>query len=316
MATTKLPIVKPGYKIDPKTGKMVPLTRSPGETKQSYQPRIDPKTGRPAAPSSRPAPPVYTGPQQVATGASALAPNVVARPPGTTPTPVPPPITSGSPPAMMSVGANQVGREGAPTYTAAAAGAPTVGGTGTYPTEKTLTGLASEFSNVYLPDVLSQPELIAAKVLQQRGVDPYGGGTGLMTAMTPYMDALVNLLPLAFGGAAPASPSSEINWLGSRAKMGTTPGGPAIDFRTILNTLQGLDPNSVAYQGLYGTGASPQDQVNRTRSILQSGAQLGFSPFFQSAVNNMMNEAALRFYGDQYSGQTPKNFGSYIPDFY
>jgi hypothetical protein len=228
------------------------------------------------------------------------------RAPGTSSPPIVPPGFQGPQEAQNAVYAASTGGGGV---------SPTGAGTAPGMTQN-LHGLASNFSDVYLPNVLANPDLIAAEALRQRGMNPTGNATGLMAALTPYMDASRALLPLAWGGALPPDTSAPINWLGTVANRGTTPGGPAFDFRTIMNQLGGLSPQSAAYQGLYGTGMSPEDQVNATKQIVYAAAQMGLPPEFQRAVQNMMNSSALNFYDSQYTGGTPKPFSGFVPNFY
>jgi hypothetical protein len=284
--------------VKPIDSKAVNAPRKPGESKTP--------TPIPGVATRRPgSSPAYTGPQYLG-GASALAP-IPPRSAGSSPPPITPYATDPAVGNYMGVSSAQ--------RAAAGVGAPSTGG-GDYPTEKTLHGLAANFSNAYLPNVLANPDLIAAEVLRQRGMDPTGNATGLMAALTPYMDAARALVPLAWGGGLPPDTSAPINWLGSRAKMGTTPGGPAFDFRTIMDTLGGLGKDSATYQGLYGTGMSPEDQVNATKQIVYAAAQLGMPPEFQRAIQNMMNSSALNFYDSQYTGGTPKPFAKFMPNFY
>lgn len=309
MATRTLP------RIDPKTG--LPLTTSNPQSVARLQ-GITTRYAQQQAARRTGTAPTYSGPlyQQMSASPGPSSSLAAGTPTGSGILGrLSAELAAGSPSAA-SVGTGSAALPiGAQSTSNAAGTFPTASGS-TYPTEKTLTGAAADFSNVYLPDVLANPDVITARMLQNRGIDPFGTGTGLMQAMSPYMDAVRALLPLAWGGNMPPSTSSPINWMDQRAKMGITPGGPAFDFRTVMDTLGGLGRNSDTYQMLYGEGMSPEDQVNATKQMVYAAAQLGLPPEFQRSVQNQMNAAALKFYLDQYQGGQPRNFGSFVPNFY
>jgi hypothetical protein len=129
------------------------------------------------------------------------------------------------------------------------------------------------------------------------------------------MDALNAVMPLAWGGQLPPDPSAAVNWLAKMGQQGITPGGAAIDFGDVMRSLQGLGKDTPGFASLFGTGLAPADQVNAAKQIVYGAAQAGLPEFFQRAVQNMMNQAALAYTTGQYTNAKPAGFNTALPNF-
>lgn len=275
-------------------------------------PKFDPKTGKPIVgkaatgpstkrkPGQQPTggivnqkPPTRT-PGAVAGGASAIAP-IVPR----TSAPTTPPV----PPAVMPGGGSSLVQNAAAGGTTGQ-GHYSTGNTGAVPGGVTdpLSGLAGTFTPGFLPTAMQQPEFILQALMQQMGQNPLGNQAGMFNAMTPYMDALMAISPVAWGGNTVPSNEQVVNWAGKLAQQGMTPGGAGINFGNVASSLAGIDPTSHVGAGLAGPELSPQDQINRAKSILMGAADQGVSPFFQSAISNYITRQALDWMGNY--GQT------------
>jgi hypothetical protein len=227
------------------------------------------------------------------------------------PRPVPSPgVVAGSGDPRNIGGPSMLSTGGTPVNTGATGAA---GGNLTDP----LTGFAAGFRPEALQALMANPELVLSALMQQRGMNPTGGGAGLMQLGLPTMDSLAAVMPLAWGGNLPPNPSAPINWLAKMGQQAITPGGSAINFADVMNTLGGLGQNTSAFQSLFGTGMAPQDQVNAVKQIVYGAAQQGLPEFFQRAVQNQMNQAALSYLGGQYgSSGKPAGFNTAIPRFF
>lgn len=291
------------------------VTKLP-QTKGQYTPGQGsagkpPAKGNPAAPPPRQptqSKPVYVGGFVPGGGGVTNQP----RQPGQ---PVPSPkVVAGSGDPRNIGGLSAVNPQTAASAYQGSGSSPLVGG----PISTPATGFAAQVG--YRPEaiqsLLAQPELILADLMSQRGMSPNGAGAGLMALGTPYMDALNAVMPLAFGGGLPNTPWSPINWLAQMGQQAITPGGAAIDFHDVMRQLGGLAPGSATYDSLYGTGMSPLDQVNATKQIVYGAAQAGLPEFFQRAVQNQMNAAALDFLRGQYGKAAPAAFAGSLPNFW
>jgi hypothetical protein len=165
------------------------------------------------------------------------------------------------------------------------------------PISDPLTGFASSFTQDMLPYLYQQPELILRELLKQGGLSPDGANSGLLTVMTPYIDALNKILPLAFNGGGPPSESAPINWLAAQAEQGRTPGAGGISFGNILDALK----------------SQTKDPASARETILgAAGATL--PPQFQDAMSGALSSAFLRFMGDMSTGKAEGNFLPFFLD--
>jgi hypothetical protein len=184
------------------------------------------------------------------------------------------------------------------------------------PISDPLTGFASSFTQDMLPYLYQQPELILRELLKQGGLSPDGANSGLLTVMTPYIDALNKILPLAFNGGGPPSESAPINWLAAQAEQGRTPGAGGISFGNILDALksQTKDPASAAFDYFMRPGLDPNDQYNRARETILGAAGATLPPQFQDAMSGALSSAFLRFMGDMSTGKAEGNFLPFFLD--
>jgi hypothetical protein len=177
-----------------------------------------------------------------------------------------------------------------------------------------LTGLAGSFDPSLLQYVYAQPELILKQLMQNNGQSPLTGNSGLFTAATPYMDALMSILPLAFGGGGQPNASAPINWMGDMMQQGMTPGGQGIDFGSVMRAAQDQLKNTSSATSQYynAPGMDPLDQINKMKELVLGAGSAGLAPQFQTALKNALNSASLNYMGKFTTGQQAGNFPSWF----
>jgi hypothetical protein len=193
-------------------------------------------------------------------------------------------------------------------------GASTGGTGGTGGLTAPLTGLAGSFDPALLQYVYAQPELILKQLMTNNGQLPLTRNSGLFTAGTPYMDALMTILPLAFGGNGQPDSSSAINWLGQQMQSGMTPGGQGINFGGVLDAARSQlgDPSSAAAQYYNAPGMDPLDQISKMKELVLGAGSMGLAPQFQTALKNALNTASLNYMSQFTTGQNSQNFAPWF----
>lgn len=184
------------------------------------------------------------------------------------------------------------------------------GGTGSSNITGPLTGFASAFPADMIPYLYAEPENILQQVMRNQGQSPLTGNSGLYAAATPYMDALMSILPLAFGGKGISNQSDPLNWLAEQMGQGMKPGGAGIDFGSVLNALQSQMKNTSSATSQYFTapGMNPLDQYAKAKEVLLGSASAGLPPQFQAALKNAMETAHAQYMGNLTTGKQAGNF--------
>jgi hypothetical protein len=247
------------------------------------------KTGKTGTATQRPATALQGPPQKVVGAGSGGASAKPAAPPAITPLASP---ALGSGPTGSAV-AGQGQPIGTPPSSSLSQG-------------DRFGGFAGRYAPSGVGNLYQNPQIVANDVLSSMG---YGGNVGLQSQLgdIAQIAPALSFLMTAGGGASAQGDEDLINMMGAILRQQGTPGGEAIDYRSMLGNILGSGPNDLIYnyaaRDANGNPLSAGDQSSALKGLL-SAAMANVNPFAQRAMMGMAGSALTDYQGQAARGMT------------